>query len=496
MKIFPLNQKILGYVSASAIAFLSTTNLSSQVTIPADSLKKHVYYLADDSLEGRGLATPAGLKSAKYIAGYFKNIGLKPVGSDYLHPFFTRQGQTMLTGNNVVGMIEGSDANLKNEYIVVGAHFDHVAFNIVDGKKVVFNGADDNASGTAAVIEIARALVQNKDILKRSVVVVAFDGEECGLIGSFAFVEQRVIPVENIKLMMSIDMVGRYDKSNSVIVQAMASLKGGDDMLFALAGKHGIKIAKTGKKISNRTDSKPFGLEGIPALHVTSGIIGNYHKPEDDAPTLDYNGMEKICGLLYDLTIAAANKETLQPINRLAAMAKNEGLPFFRYGVVGNVGGSYHYYANEFFNGKSKFSIEMGLRTQFKINNHFSLQPEALYSTSGSGFNGGNFRTHSITFPVSLVLATKMNKLYEQRAYMYLGGYYCHHFSGSVGSKALDFNHTFEKKETGLVYGLGMEVMSVFVEFNFKYGLSNIMKEKSLGELSNYASYFTIGYMF
>jgi aminopeptidase YwaD len=493
---FLSNLKTTGCVSVLTIALLNCTNLSAQVTIPADSLKKHVYFLADDSLEGRGLATPAGLKAAKYIAGYFKNMGLKPIGSNYLHPFYTKQSQTMLTGNNVVGLIEGSDANLKNEYIVIGAHFDHVAFNFKEGKKTVFNGADDNASGTAAIIELARALVQNKDRLKRSVVVVAFDGEECGLTGSFAFVEQRIIPVENIKLMMSIDMVGRYDKSNSLVVQAMASLKGGDELLFALAGKHGIKIAKTGKKISNRTDSKPFGLEGIPALHVTSGIIGNYHKPEDDAPTIDYKGMEKICGLLYDLTIDVANKESLQPIRSLTAMTKNEGLPFFRYGVVANVGGSYQSYAHEFFDGKGKFSAELGLRAQLKINNHFSLQPEALYSTSGSGFNGGNYRTHSISFPVSLFLSTKMSKLYEQRAYMYLGGYFSHHFSGSAAGQTMDFNKVFERNETGLVYGFGMEVMSVFVDMNFKFGLSNLLKDKNLGEISNRATYVTIGYMF
>jgi aminopeptidase YwaD len=309
-------------------------------------------------------------------------------------------------------------------------------------------------------------------------------------------VEQNVIPVKSVKLMMSIDMIGRFEKSHSVVVMGMASMKGGNEMLFALAKQHGIKIAKTGKKISNRTDSKPFGLEGIPALHVTSGIIGNYHKPEDDAETLDYSGMEQICGLLYDMTLEAANKESIQPVRKLLAYAKSEGHPFFRYGLVANVGGSCHFYDSEFFNGKNKFSTELGLITQLKINSNFLLQPEVMYSTLASGFEGGTYRTHGITIPVSLVYGTKMNKLYENRAYLYLGGYYSYHFSGAAGGKTLDFSNTFERTETGLTYGFGMEVMSVFVNINFKYGLSNIFKNIGQGEVSSVATYISIGYLF
>jgi aminopeptidase YwaD len=467
-----------------------------QVIIPSDSLKKHVYYLADDSLEGRGLATQSGLTAANYIAGYFKQIGLEPVGEAYLHPFYTRQGQTTLTGNNVVGIIEGSDAEFKEEYIVLGAHYDHIAFKFENGEKIVYNGADDNASGTAAIIEIGRALVQQKEKLKRSIVIVAFDGEESGLIGSSEFVAQEIVPIENVKLMMSIDMIGKYDKSNSVIVGAMGCLKGGDELLSSIAGKHGIEIKKTGKKVSDRTDSKPFGIAGIPALHVTSGIIGPYHKPEDDPDTIDYEGMEKISGLLCDLTVELSNSESLLPITELTTLAKNEGLPFFRFGLKANVGSSYHAYPDEFYNGKSKFSFESGLLTQFRITKNLSLQPEVLYSSSASDFSTGNFRTHSITTPVSLVLATKMNKMFYQRFFLHFGGYYTYHFSGSANGTSLDFDNTYEQTETGLVYGFGVEMMSILVGVNFKYGLSNIMKDENAGELKNRATYFSIGYIF
>ncbi|MHA1207503.1 MAG: M28 family peptidase [Candidatus Hodarchaeales archaeon] len=483
-------------LTAFALMFLIGISAFGQVKIPADSLKKHVYYLADDSLEGRGLGTQSGLKVANYIADYFKQIGLKSAGENYLHPFYTRQGQTMLIGNNVVGIVEGSDPELKDEYIVLGAHFDHISYEFKNGEKIVYNGADDNATGTAAIIEIGRVLVQQKEKLKRSVVIVAFDGEESGLIGSREFVKQNIVPVENVKLMMSIDMIGRYAKSNSLIMGAMGSLKGGDEMLFEIAVKHGIEIKKTKNEISSRTDSKPFGQVGIPALHVTSGIIGPYHKPKDDAETIDYEGMEKISGLLYDLTVEIANSKSLEPIRELATQAKNGGLPFFRYGLKANVGSSYHSYPNEFFNGKSKFSSEVGLMTQLKITKNFSLQPEVLYSTLASDFNTGNFRTHSVTTPVSLVLATKMNKVYNLRLYVNVGGYYSYHFSGSANGKSLDFDNTFEQTETGLVYGFGMEVMSVFISVNFLHGLSNLMKDKNIGEFTNRATYFSMGYIF
>ncbi len=482
------------YFSAVIIMLLIGINAFGQVKIPADSLKKHVYYLADDSLEGRGLNTKSGLKAANYIADYFKQIGIKTVGGSYLHPFNTRQYQTMLTGNNVVGIIEGSDPELKKEYIVLGAHFDHISFEIENGEKIIYNGADDNASGTAAIIEIGRALVQYKDKFKRSIILTAFDGEESGLIGSGKFIEQKIVPVENIKLMMSIDMIGRFTKSNSLIVGAMGSLIGGEQLLFEIAKKHDIKIKKTGKKVSNRTDSKPFGDAGIPALYVSTGIIGPYHKPEDDPETIDYEGMGEISSLLFELTVKIANTTSLKPIRKLSAQAKRKSLPFFRYGIKANIGTSYHSYTNEFYNGKKKFSSEIGLITQLNISKNLSLQPEVLYSTIASDYNTGNFRTHSISIPVSLVLASKMN--YGGRFYVNLGAYYSYHINGTANGESLDFVNTYNNTETGLVIGLGFELNSFIVGLNFKRGLSNMVKEENINGFKNRAFYLSIGYLF
>lgn len=479
-------------------AFILILGLPSiaQVIIPSEPLKKHVYFLASDSLNGRGLGTPSGLIAAQYIADHFKANGLQTIGEDYLHPFHIRQGQTILKGNNVVGIIEGSDPELKDEYILLGAHYDHIAYRFRKGKKVVYNGADDNATGTASIMEIGKALAENQEQLKRSIIIVAFDGEESGLLGSWKFIKQDIIPTEKIKLMMSIDMVGRYAESGSLIMGGMGTLIGGEDVLENIAIKHSIEIKKTGKKISNRTDSKHFGAAGIPSLHVTSGIIGPYHKPEDDRETIDYEGMEKISSMLFELTIELANRNSLQATKKLIAQSKRKGLPLFRFGAKANLGRSYHNYSDAFFNGKGRFAYEVGLFGQLKITNHFSLQPELLYSSLASDFQTGNFRTHSITTPLSLVLATRMNKEMNQRFYAKVGGYYRYHFYGSANKEELDFEKTFEQEEIGLTYGVGLEIMSFFAEVNFNHALTDVSKDPILGEFRNRAAYFTLGYIF
>lgn len=476
--------------------FLFGYSSKGQSLISVDSLKKHVYYFASDSIEGRSLGSIKSKQVAQYIANYFESFGIKSYSDTYFHSFYHKEGQVNVIGNNVVGVIEGSDPVLKNEYIVLGAHYDHVGYEIKNGKKIIYNGADDNATGTAAIIELGRELMNNRSAFKRSIVLVAFDGEESGLLGSKAFVDDQVFPTNQIKMMLSIDMIGRYAESSSLIVGAMQTVKDGDDILLPLAQKHNIEIKKMGKNISGRTDSKYFGSAGIPALHITSGIIGPYHKPEDDAETIDYQGMEKISNLLYALTIDLSNAQELKPIRGVAAQIRNGGIPFFRYGLKANIGSGFHKYPNEFYNGKTAFSAEAGVFAQLKLSNHFAIQPEILYSTIGSDTDKGAYRNHSVTTPVSVVLAGSMNKMYDQRFYLLFGGYYTYNFSGTLDGKNVDYKTDFEEFEYGLSYGIGVEMMSLHFCVTRKHGLSGIVQDKSVADMQNRATYFTIGYMF
>jgi aminopeptidase YwaD len=467
----------------------------SQTEIKAEKLKEHLFYLASDELEGRGWSTPAGLEAAHYIADYFKKSGIKPVGENYLHPFIARSGQTALKGNNVVGIIEGSDPVLKNEYIVLGAHYDHVSYRMRDGEKIVYNGADDNASGTATIMEIGKALVKGKAELKRSIILVAFDAEESGLIGSGKFVEQEIVPIDQIKVMFSIDMVGRLAESNSLIMGALDDLKGASEILLALAKEKDVKIKKTGGAVSMRTDTKPFGDVGVPAVYVSSGIVGPYHKPEDDPETLDYDGMAQINNLLAEFTVILANKDELKPIITVAAQTDKSSLPFFRFGVKANLGGSSHIYPNEFYKAKACLSGEAGLMTQLRISQNFSLQPEVLYSTMASKIEGGNYRTHGINVPVSLLFASPLQPPANQRFFLKLGGYYNYQFAGRVNGQAIDFVNDYNPIDYGITWGGGLEAMGVFVTFTAKNGLSNILLNSN-DKVRTRAFYISLGLMF
>lgn len=469
----------------------------SQTDIDSEVLKKHVYFLASDSLEGRGLSTRSSLLASEYIADYFEKSGLKKVGDSYFHPFYARIGQTMLEGRNVVGLVEGSDPDLKNEYLILGAHYDHVSYKFKEGEKVVYNGADDNASGTAGIMEIGRVLAENRDKLKRSVILVAFDAEESGLIGSSRFVKENTVPIDQVKVMFSIDMIGRYAESGSVIMGAMESIKGGAGILMPYADKYDIKIKKTGGETSMRTDTRPFGDVGVPAVYVTSGIVGPYHKPEDDRETLDYDGMEQITKMLRDLTIDLANQESIEPVSKVTAEGTQKGqLPFFRFGVKAKIGGSSNIYPNEFYKAKTGFSSEVGFLTQFRITKNLSLQPEFLYSTMGSKHEDGKFRLHSVTTPVKLIIGSKMEPSIRQRFFASVGGFYSYHFAGSLNKEALDFGNVYDQSGMGINYGIGLEFMSGFIELEFKNGLTNILLQENLGKVRNRGVYFTFGYLF
>lgn len=469
--------------------------MQAQDPILPDTLKKHVFFLAGDEMEGRGWATPAGRKAGDYVARHFELAGLNKLGDSYFHPFLVRSGQTVLEGRNVVGWIEGSDPVLKNEFIVLGAHYDHIAYKTSpDGEKIVYNGADDNASGTATVIELGKALMKSR--LNRSVILIAFDAEESGLIGSTELVRQEFVPLDQIKVMFSIDMVGRLAESGSVIMGALDDVRGARELLLELAGDQGIKIKRTGGETTARTDTKPFGDAGIPAVYVSSGIVGPYHRPEDDPETLDYEGMAQIANLLADLTVDLAGMAELEPAGVLAKQDMKDGLPFFRVAAVTSLGSSKHHFPNEFYRGKPVFSLDAGLMTQFKITRNLSLQPEVLYEWSGSKAEGGTFRAHRVSTPVSLMLASNMNEMAGQRFFALVGAYYAWQFAGTSDKQPIDLQSVYAPQLWGFTWGFGLEAMSVYVKATFKYSLTNLYQDGTAGQIRDRGAYLTVGYFF
>ncbi len=211
---------------------------------------------------------------------------------------------------NVVGLIEGADPKLKNEIVVVGAHYDHVGYikQHQEGEDYIYNGADDNASGTSAVLAIAKAFGAAKQKPKRSVLLMAFAGEEKGLFGSRAYVEQPLFPLENTVAMLNLDMVGR-NAPDSVSV-------GGNTRSPDLAKINeeenravGLQLDYSIEEFHNRSDQYNFARKQIPFLFYFTGLHADYHRLGDHADKINENKIAKIATLAFRVAWRAANTD-------------------------------------------------------------------------------------------------------------------------------------------------------------------------------------------
>ena len=297
---------------AALLVFLS---VAGGTVIPASAqsreerLRDHLYYLAGPSLRGREAGTEYAAMAADYIKREYSRIGLRPFFNQW-ESCFRRAG---IACCNIIGVIDGSDPVLREEYIVLGAHFDHLG----ERRGIIYPGADDNASGSSALIEIARELYASRDSLKRSVIIAAFDGEEKGLFGSSFLADKLAdsVGVERIKLMASIDMVGWYRQSGELKLQGVATFRNGEELVSGLASEFDIAV-KPGNfehSILTATDTHDFALKGIPTLAVTTGTKSPYHKPGDKPELIDYPGLDKVTGYL----VVLAGRWPPIPISRL-----------------------------------------------------------------------------------------------------------------------------------------------------------------------------------
>lgn len=477
------------------IAFLVVgCQLHAQQNTTASALEKHVHTLASDALLGRGFGTPQGALAAAYIAEQMEQAGLEPLNGSFFHSFNHRKGILNISGTNVAGLIPGSKPGLKQEYILLGAHFDHLGWKISEEDTVVYNGADDNASGTAALIEIGRNLAASKASLGRSVVLVAFDGEESGLVGSTWFVENSVVPPHQIKLMFSLDMVGMYEKHGGLDMTGVKLLSKYEELVGELAAEHGVTIRKVNKKVEQRTDTAPFGNIGIPAIHAYTGLESPYHKPEDIPSKLDYEGMARIADYMGAATLKLSNEAVISDLPALEEGQVTAETKVFRPGVRFNMGSSHYDYRKEPILGKSILAWEAGVFGHIQLARFLMIQPEILYESKGSQNYSGNFRTHSITTPFNLLLATS-EKEYV-RFYLQAGAYYSYHFGGKAGDISMDFDTEFSPHEFGITYGFGMEAMNVQMGLYFQRGLSNLVQEPSNLDIVHQNIYFSLGFMF
>lgn len=243
----------------------------------------------------------------------------KPV-SIYLEPKVTATTdvvKTRVTAQNVVGFLEGTDPVLKNEYIIVGAHFDHLGMggdgsgSRAPGVPAIHNGADDNASGTAGVIELAQKLSENHSKLKRSFVFVAFTGEEMGLLGSKEFVNKPPVDLKKVNAMINMDMIGRLNpETNTISVGGTGTSLETDSLLKLLEVDRPYKITHSTDGYGP-SDHASFYSENIPVFYFTTGAHDDYHTPADDADKINYPGEVAVLNMVYDLAIQVSGGNRL-----------------------------------------------------------------------------------------------------------------------------------------------------------------------------------------
>lgn len=239
-----------------------------------------------------------------------KNYKPQELEGVYLDSEIEILNEELITTKNIVGIVEGTDPELRNEYIVVGAHLDHV--KPVNGQ--VCNGADDNASGSAGVIEIAEAVAMNP--CKRSVIFITYTAEEMGLIGSRHFIGSNALPLEKIKFNLNMDMIGRSDPDHEAdrAHYVVTNKKYVDKLKEFITGlNNGITdfplMYENDEDSPGGSDHQSYINKGIPAFFFFSGLHEDLHQPGDDPEKIDYAKAESICKLGYLITTKLANMD-------------------------------------------------------------------------------------------------------------------------------------------------------------------------------------------
>ncbi len=204
---------------------------------------------------------------------------------------------------NVIGYIEGSNPDLRNQYIIIGAHYDHLGWggqgSLVPDTIAIHNGADDNGSGTVGLLELAEYLSHNRKKLNRSLLFIAFTAEEQGTIGSGYYVKNPVFPLENALAMINMDMIGRM-KDNKLTIYGVGTSPVWNELVDNLNSKFkfNLNLIKDGYGPS---DHAQFYSKGIPVLHFFTGIHSDYHKPSDDYDKINYQGQRRILEFISQL---------------------------------------------------------------------------------------------------------------------------------------------------------------------------------------------------
>ncbi|MEO6346603.1 MAG: M20/M25/M40 family metallo-hydrolase [Aquaticitalea sp.] len=300
------------------LLFLIVFTSCKKVNENKNKLKDDVSILANDNFEGRETGSHGEHDAAEYISKRFVELGLKSKGTNGFYQTFSFKPKTdphaevkytsttqdsTVTGTNVLGFIDNQAENT----IVIGAHYDHLGYggenSLYRGeKKQIHNGADDNASGVAVLLDLVKKLKNSNK--KNNYLFIAFSGEEEGLLGSNYFVKHPTMDLKKTNYMINMDMVGRLKPDSTLAVYGVGTSPRFKQVLYAANKRFKLIENESGVGPSDHTS---FYLNDIPVLHFFTGQHEDYHKPTDDADKLNYVGMEAVSNYIFEV-ISDLNK--------------------------------------------------------------------------------------------------------------------------------------------------------------------------------------------
>ncbi len=297
IKLLSMKKTLVLFLGASLYCIVAF----AQSNINKQNLEKHITYLASDKMKGRGTASKEEKKAAKYIAKYYKKLGLAPKGDNgtFFHNFTFKRGKDphgneaadaiIEESRNVIAFLDNGAANT----VVIGAHYDHLGLGHDHNSReanpqgLIHNGADDNASGTAGVMELARLFSENGVKENYNFLFMNYSGEELGLVGSKKFCERPTIDLKSVNYMLNMDMIGRLNKENVLKLGGVGTSPNFVPLINDLKSEIHVKQDSSGMDASDHTS---FYLKDIPVLFAFTGQHDDYHKAGDDIEKINFEG--------------------------------------------------------------------------------------------------------------------------------------------------------------------------------------------------------------
>ena len=285
------------FITLLLLAF-AIDDCRSEEDITVEESRKTLSYLASDEMEGRKPGNPGNFIAVSFIKKEFESYGLETHLQKFTYTFRWRVGlirwrTVEIETMNVIGVLKGTS----DKHVVIGAHMDHLG---VDGDGDAYNGADDNASGTTAILELAEAFGKSDAKPKDTIVFIAFNAEELGLLGSKHYVNNPLLPLDDCKLMINLDMVGRL-RGTTVTAQGGNLSRSVTQLVDKLDDNYPFDVNITAA--GNRSDHAPFNWNGVPVLFFHTGTHPQYHRTTDDPDLINYEGLVNIAKFVKDLTV-------------------------------------------------------------------------------------------------------------------------------------------------------------------------------------------------